>query len=88
MRIHAAHAGRAAAEDPLSTLQEKDGDLFAFANRNHSSNSARAGKRIFCNSSSDLEQVVSRHLILELAGQSIGTMQTGIYMPLNEHKGV
>jgi hypothetical protein len=41
MRIHVSQFGKAAVKDPFSTLQEKDGDLFGFANRNHSSKSAR-----------------------------------------------
>jgi hypothetical protein len=40
-RIHLFQVGRAAVKDLFSTLQEKGGDLFAFANRNHSSKSAR-----------------------------------------------
>jgi hypothetical protein len=39
---HLFQVARAAVKYPFSTLQEKDGDLFALANRNHSSKSARA----------------------------------------------
>jgi hypothetical protein len=40
-RIHAAQVGRAVVKNPFPTPQEKDGDLFAFADRNQSSKSAR-----------------------------------------------
>ena len=41
MRIYPFKVRRAVVKCSLPTPQEKDGDLFAFANRNHSSNAAR-----------------------------------------------